>query len=96
VTVFLPSDDAVEDFLRDLQPLNQLDHSGLTERRRRRSPLVLDPPALATLLRGHLAPGFLPTAGMEDEAELDTEDEDGSQIRLTVYNTFPHKVFTAL
>ena len=98
VTVFLPTDDAVEDFHHDLQSLNSVSNGndiGLLERRRRSPPSPQQLPSLKEVLLGHLVPTLLPTSSMSDEGEVATMAAAGSKIRLTVYNTFPQKVVMA-
>ena len=98
VTVFLPTDDAVEDFHHDLQSINSLNNEdvvGLLERRRRSPPSPQQLPSLKEVLLGHLVPTLLPTSSMSDEGEVATMAAGGAKIRLTVYNTFPHKLAMA-
>jgi len=97
VTVFLPTDDAVEDFHHDLQSINSVNNGdvGLLERRRRSPPSPQQLPSLKEVLLGHLVPSLLPTSSMSDEGEVATMATSGSKIRLTVYNTFPQKVVMA-
>ena len=98
VTVFLPTDDAVEDFHHDLQRLNSVNNEdvvGLLERRRRSPPSPQQLPSLKEVLLGHMVPSLLPTSSMSDEGEVATMATSGSNIRLTVYNTFPQKVVMA-
>ena len=98
MTVFLPTDDAVEEFHRDLMALNSLPEDGrggpgLTSRKRR-APLSLSTtPGLEAILLGHLAPGLITTASMADRGEV--EVVSGATIRLTVYNTYPEKTVMA-
>ena len=93
MTVFLPTEDAVEDFHRDLMALNSLTEDGLTSRKRR-APLSLETtPGLEDILLAHLAPGLLTTASMADQGEV--EAVSGATIRLTVYNTYPEKTVMA-
>ena len=108
ITVFVPSDDAVEDFHRDLLALNTVaedesnknkdeSSSGIDDgllSRRRRAPLSLAAPSLNNILLGHMVPGILAASSMGDEEQVATMAE-GSKIRLTVYNTFPEKVVMA-
>merc|ERR1719319_483049 len=108
ITVFVPSDDAVEDFHRDLLALNTVaeddsdkkkdqSSSGIDDglmSRRRRAPLSLAAPSLNNILLGHMVPGILAASSMRDEEQVATMAE-GSRIRLTVYNTFPEKVVMA-
>jgi len=97
VTVFLPTDDAVEDFHHDLQSINSVNNGevGLLERRRRSPPNPQQLPSLKEVLLGHLVPSLVPTSSMSDEGEVATMATSGSKIRLTVYNTFPQKVVMA-
>ena len=95
VTVFLPSDEAIEDFHHDLQSLNSVNKEGLLERRRRSPPTPQELPSLKEVLLGHLVPSMISTNSMSDEGEVETMATSGSKIRLTVYNTFPQKVVMA-
>ena len=95
VTVFLPTDEAIEDFHHDLQSLNSVNREGLFERRKRSPPTPQELPSLKEVLLGHLVPSMLSTNSMSDEGEVETMATSGSKIRITVYNTFPQKVVMA-
>ena len=100
VTVFAPSDDAIEDFRHDLQQLNSLENEknsyniddGLSYRKKRELTIV-ETPALDEILMNHMVEGFLDTADIHDEDVLDSVT--GHKIRMTVYNTYPQRAVMA-
>ena len=101
VTLFAPSDDAIEDFRHDLQQLNSLDNErnsyniddGLSYRRKKRELTIIETPALDEILKAHMVQGFLDTADVHDEDVL--KSVNGHDIRLTVYNTYPQRAVMA-
>lgn len=102
VTIFVPSDDAVEDFRHDLQQLNNLDSDqmtynvdpGLVERKRRDVDLTIaETPSLSEILKGHIVDGFVDTADIHDEDLL--MSKNGNNLRMTVYNTYPQRAVMA-
>ncbi len=107
VTILVPSDDAVEDFRHDLEELNSISSldrldgreyhvdDGLLERNRRSAGLtIVEAPNLQDIISNHVVNGVLGSADMHDEQILETRSQ-GSQIRITVYNTHPEKVVMA-
>jgi hypothetical protein len=71
VTLFVPTNDAVEDFRHDLQRLNAVEYErynvddGLVtvvSRKRRAALEVSESPQLADILKGHMVDGFMDTS----------------------------------
>jgi uncharacterized surface protein with fasciclin (FAS1) repeats len=71
VTLFVPTNDAVEDFRHDLQRLNAVEYErynvddGLVtvvSRTRRAALEVSESPQLADILKGHMVDGFMDTS----------------------------------
>jgi len=105
VTVFLPSNEAVEEWKvenmgegvldgGDVNTVYRVDE-GLLGRRRRSfssSLVVVQGPSNAEVVSGHVVPGILEVSDMKDERLLPTFDEQGSQVRVTRYNTKPETV----
>ena len=103
VTIFVPSNDAIEDFRHDLEQLNTISiaaepdevitynvDEGLSYRRKRDA---LGTEKLAEILKGHMVEGFYSTNDVKDEDMIDTMGENN--LRITVYNTYPEKVVMA-
>jgi len=104
MTVFVPTNDAIEDFHRDLVELNKIDSDkdvvyniddGLQSRRKKRDLTITEAPRLKDIILAHMTKGFVSIADMEDEALVDTEASENGKIRMNVYNTFPQKVIMA-
>jgi len=101
MTVFVPTNEAIDDFHEDLIELNKVDldddtyniDDGLTSRRKKRDFTVTETPRLQDILLAHMTEGFVSTNDMADESLLSTMM--GDKIRMTVYNTFPKKVVMA-
>merc|ERR1719431_774562 len=104
MTVFVPTNDAIEDFHRDLVELNKIDSDkgvvsnvddGLQSRRKKRDLIITEAPKLQDIILAHMTKGFVSVADMEDEALVETEASGNGKIRMNVYNTFPQKVIMA-
>jgi transforming growth factor-beta-induced protein len=109
MTIFVPTDDAIQDFNEELVKMNVIAGSGnigeityniddgLMSRRRRQVAItdLTETPRLQDIMLAHMTPGFVDTIDMRDESTLVTETPDRSSLRLTVYNTFPQKVIMA-
>merc|ERR1719328_417351 len=101
VTLFAPSDDAIEDFRHDLQQLNSLDNDrnsyniddGLSYKRKKRELTIIETPALDEILKAHMVEGFLDTADVHDEDVF--KSINGHDVRMTVYNTYPQRAVMA-
>merc|ERR1719206_1564025 len=98
MTVFVPTNEAIEDFHKDLVELNKIDSAkdtiynvddGLKSRRKKRDLTITEAPRLQDIILVHMTKGFVSVADMENEAS-----ENGN-IRMNVYNTFPQKVIMA-
>jgi transforming growth factor-beta-induced protein len=96
MTIFIPSNEAVEDFRHDLQHLNSVDNERNTYNiddglsyRKKRDITIVETPALDEILKAHMVEGFLDTASINDEQILETVN--GYDIRMTVYNTYPQR-----
>jgi len=109
LTLFVPTDDAIEDFNDDLEKINEISGSGdygdenrynIDEGlfRKKREVAITDiteAPRLQDILLAHMTPGFVTTMDMRDESSLVTETPEKTSLRLTVYNTYPNKVVMA-
>ena len=99
VTIFAPTNDAVEDFRHDLQRLNAVEYErynvddGLVSRRRRAALEVSESPQLADIIKGHVVEGFMDTSDFRDEALLTTmlTGDNKSKLRVNVYNSYPER-----
>eukprot|EP00091_Calanus_sinicus_P004503 TRINITY_DN14830_c0_g1_i1.p1 TRINITY_DN14830_c0_g1~~TRINITY_DN14830_c0_g1_i1.p1 ORF type:complete len:332 (-),score=119.18 TRINITY_DN14830_c0_g1_i1:618-1508(-) len=104
MTVFVPTNDAIEDFHRDLVELNSIDSDkdtvyniddGLQSRRKKRDLTITEAPRLQDIILAHMTKGFVSATDMEDEALVETEAAENGKIRMNVYNTYPQKVIMA-
>ena len=104
MTVFAPTNEAIEDFHRDLIELNSIDSGmevvnnvddGLKSRRKKRELIITEAPRLQDIILAHMTKGFISVADMEDEALVKTEASGNGKIRMNVYNTLPQKVIMA-
>merc|ERR1719245_329486 len=91
VTVFVPNDEAIEDFTRELEDLGlgpeqnivyNID-DGLVNRRKRNIQ-ISDGPELADILAGHMVEGYHNIHGMVQSANT-----ENNKIRVTVYPPRP-------
>lgn len=100
ITVFVPSNEAIEDFRHDLQHINVVENErdvyniddGLSYRKKRDITIV-ETPALDEILKAHMVQGFLDTASIQDEQIVNSVN--GNKIRMTVYNTYPQRAVMA-
>jgi transforming growth factor-beta-induced protein len=109
MTVFVPTNEAVEEFHRNLMEFNTLElespekneviynvDDGLSyDYRKKREVVISEAPSLQDNLLSHLTSGFVSVQQMQDEGLLATEGSTGGQIRTTVYRTQPEKVVMA-
>eukprot|EP00092_Neocalanus_flemingeri_P035181 GFUD01038285.1.p1 GENE.GFUD01038285.1~~GFUD01038285.1.p1 ORF type:complete len:856 (-),score=258.96 GFUD01038285.1:138-2705(-) len=104
VTIFVPNDEAVEDFKRDMEELSSFTQAenvvysiddGLIYRRKKRSILILEQPELPDIVAGHIVKGFVNTKDFRDEELLTSENTENDQIRITFYPTQPEKTIMA-
>ncbi|QQP41519.1 Midline fasciclinlike [Caligus rogercresseyi] len=96
-SIFVPNNDAVEDYRREIEGINALDIDGGDIRykvSRRRKRYAVEGASIPTLVKGHIVPGFLDSADVHDEKVI-TSLEEVSKIRMTVYNTYPKKTWMA-
>jgi len=105
VTVFLPSNEAVEDWKiemggedgltgGDANTVYRVDE-GLLGRRRRSftsSLVLMQGPSLAEVVSGHVVPGILEAADLKDERLLPSFNDQDAQVRVTRYSTKPETV----
>jgi len=96
MTIFIPSNEAIEDFRHDLEHLNSVDNERNTYNiddglsyRKKRDITIVETPALDEILKAHMVEGFIDTASIHDEQILETVN--GYDIRMTVYNTYPQR-----
>merc|ERR1711892_1115291 len=82
MTIFVPTNDAIEDFHRELVELNTIDSGkdvaysiddGLTSRRRKRDLTITEAPRLQDIILAHMTKGFFSATDTEDEALVETE-----------------------
>jgi hypothetical protein len=65
-------------------------------RKRQEQPItVIESPSLESIIKGHMVEGYLDTSQMHDEDVLETMAGEETQLRVTVYNTYPEKVVMA-
>ena len=104
VTIFVPNDEAVEDFKRDMEELSSFTHAenvvysiddGLIYRRKKRSIMIVEQPELPDIITGHIVKGFINTKDISEEELLTSENTDNDQIRMTIYPTHPEKTVMA-
>jgi len=101
MTVFMPTDDAIEDFHRDLIELNSIDfdeEEEISSKRKKRDLSVTETPRLQDIILAHMAhmtEGFVATSDMEDETMMPTEAGEKKEIRMNIYNTYPQRVIMA-
>merc|ERR1711974_309291 len=109
MTVFVPTNEAVEEFHRNLMEFNTLElespekneviynvDDGLSyDYRKKREIVISEAPSLQDNLLSHLTSGFVSVQQMQDEGLLASEGSTGGQIRTTVYRTHPEKVVMA-
>jgi len=96
MTVFMPTDEAVEEWLKEMEGLDQPQgytvyrvDDGLLGKRKKRSITLFDEPQPQEVLAGHLTPGFLSTSQFCDESLLQSVSLQASNIRITKYSTTP-------
>jgi len=98
MTVFMPTDDAIEDFHRDLIELNSIDfdeEEEISSKRKKRDLSVTETPRLQDIILAHMTEGFVATSDMEDETMMPTEAGEKKEIRMNIYNTYPQRVIMA-
>jgi len=107
VTLFVPDDDAVEDFRKDLEEMNTFTHAenvvyniddGLIFKRKKRSVMIVQDSDLQNtqdILTGHIIPGFIETNTLKNTDLLTSDNADNDKIRMTIYPTRPEKTVMA-
>lgn len=106
LTVFVPSDAAVEQFHRQLIDFNSLDSGsgvaytvdkGLSYgyKRRKRDLIISEAPNMEDTMMAHFTRGFVSVQQMQERSLLDTESSAGAKIRTTVYTRRSDKVVMA-
>jgi len=105
VTIFLPSNEAVEEWKIDMggdlglgggdsNTVYRVDE-GLLGRRRRSFTsglVVMQGPSLPEVVSGHVVPGILEAADLKDERLLPSFNDQDPQVRVTRYSTKPETV----
>ena len=96
VTVFVPNDEAVEDFTRELEDLGlgpeqnivyNIDDGLVT--RRKRNIQISEGPELADILAGHVVEGYHNIHEMVQSGQVESANTENNKIRVTVYPTRP-------
>jgi len=104
VTVFVPNDEAVEDFKRDMAELNTFTQAenivysvddGLIYKRKKRSIMIVEQPELTDILAGHIVEGFVNSKDFVNEELLSSANTDNDKIRVTTYATNPKQTVMA-
>jgi len=104
VTIFVPDDDAMEDFQKDMDQLNTFTQAenvvyniddGLIYKRKKRSIMIVEQPELQDILAGHMVQGFINTKDVSNEELLTSYNTENNPIRMTVYPTHPKKTVMA-
>merc|ERR1719483_1465004 len=104
VTIFVPNDEAVEDFRRDMDELSSFTQAenvvysiddGLIYRRKKRSIMIVEQPELPDIVAGHIVKGFVNTKDFSNDELVASENTDTDQIRMTIYPTHPEKTIMA-
>uniref|UniRef100_A0A0K2U317 Midline fasciclinlike [Tribolium castaneum] n=1 Tax=Lepeophtheirus salmonis TaxID=72036 RepID=A0A0K2U317_LEPSM len=95
-TIFVPNNDAVEDYKRDIEGINALDIDGSDVKYKisRNKRYAVESSSFSNLVKGHIVDGFVDSSDVHDENVFPSV-EDASKIRMTVYNTYPKKTWMA-
>jgi len=104
VTIFVPNDDAIEDFKKDMDQLNTFTQAenvvysiddGLIYKRKKRSIMIVEQPELQDILAGHIVQGFINKKDMSNEELLTSFNTENNPIRMTTYPTHPETTVMA-
>jgi len=104
VTVFVPNDDAVEDFIRDLDELKAFSPAenivysideGLIYKRKKRSIMIVEQPELTDIIAGHIVKDSINSKDLSDGELVASENTDKDKIRITTYQTHPETTVMA-
>jgi len=107
VTLFVPTDEAVEDFMKDMEELQLFEQpenivynidDGLAYKRKKRSVMVVQETGLEdmqNILAGHMIQGFVTTKDMKTEELITSFNVDNDEIRITTYPTKPETTIMA-
>jgi len=108
VTIFVPSDDAVEDFHVELEQINEIPpmdnviyrvDDGLISYRKKRSPISIivaeqqEIPDVTDVVQSHIIEGFINTRDIKGEEILETSDK--GKLRITKYASKTGEMVTA-
>ena len=103
VTVFVPNDEAVQDFSRELEDLGlgggenivyNVD-DGLINKRRKRNIQITEGPELTDILAGHMVEGYHNLHDMIQAKLVGSANTENNKLRLTVYPTRPEPTVMA-
>ena len=97
VTVFVPNDEAIEDFTRELEEVGLIGEQnivynvddGLINKRRKRNIQITEGPEMADILAGHVVEGFHSIHSMIQSELVESANTERSRVRVTVYPTSP-------
>jgi len=104
VTIFVPNDEAIEDFKKDMDQLNTFTQAenvvysiddGLIYKRKKRSIMIVEQPELQDILAGHIVQGFINIKDMSNEELLTSFNTENNPIRMTTYPTHPETTVMA-
>ena len=103
VTVFVPNDDAIQDFTRELEDVGLVGEDnivynideGLLNKRRKRNIQISEGPEVADILAGHVVSGFHNIRDLVETELVQSENSEKNRIRVTVYPTRPEPTVMA-
>jgi len=107
-TIFVPNDEAIEDFQKDMEELNTFSEAenvvyniddGLVFRRKKRSVMIVYEPTetvdFKDIIAGHIVQGFVDTNDMRNDNALDSANSNNDPIKISIYPTRPQKTVMA-
>ena len=103
ITVFVPNDDAIQDFRRELEDVGLVGEDnivynideGLLKKRRKRNIQISEGPEVADILAGHVLAGFHNIRDMVESELVESENTENNRIRVTIYPTRPEATVMA-
>ena len=102
ITVFVPNDDAIQDFTRDLEDVGLAGEDNIVYnvddgllKRRKRSIQISEGPEVADILAGHVVAGYHNIRDLVESELVESENTENNRIRVTVYPTKPEATVMA-